>query len=313
MKVLSVYSGGGGIDKGLKQSGIKTTLAIDHYQFCIKTMKLNHECEGIVAKVGDMIESLGKFDIIVGGPPCPEFSNANPNRTHDATEVNVFWEIIQKVKPKYWLMENVPGVIKVCKKRNFLINCADYGTPQTRIRRFFTNLLKPKKTHSQFPSNDLFGDKIQKWVNVKDVLSFEGMILDKTIPNWKKKVLLQNTDKPYRTILVDKSCNGIWFVSPTGFDKRNEKEFSRSVDNPIQTIVVAGDYRITDKPVYSKKYIQYKQNWKEIRKLTLEELKILQGFPINYKFYGNSQQIKYQIGNAVPSHPVKALFSQVSN
>ena len=148
MKVLSLYCGAGGIDQGLKQVGIETTLAIDYVEDCCNTMKLNHNCEVICGKVSDYKDSLSNFDVIVGGPPCPEFSNAKTDKTYDPKEVNIFWEIIDRIKPKYHLMENVSGVIKVCKKRNFLLNSADYGTPQTRHRRFFTNLDPPVKTHS---------------------------------------------------------------------------------------------------------------------------------------------------------------------
>ena len=64
MKVLSLYCGAGGVDQGLKQAGIKTTLAIDYVEDCCKTMKLNHDCEVICAKVSDYKDSLGDFDIV---------------------------------------------------------------------------------------------------------------------------------------------------------------------------------------------------------------------------------------------------------
>jgi site-specific DNA-cytosine methylase len=309
MKVLSLYSGGGGIEQGLKQAGIKTTLAIDVDIDCCKTLKLNHECEVIHGKVGDYKESFGKADVIVGGPPCPEFSNAKSNRTYDATEVNIFWEIVDRIKPKYFLMENVPGVIKVCKRRNFLINAADYGTPQTRIRRFFTNIKQPKATHSKNSTQTLLGDKLKKWVSVREALQ---------LPN--KKLILQdrkttfgdgfrnyNPDKPCFTLLADYRA----WISPTGFKKANIKTKSNSIDQPSMTIVIANDYQITDKPVYSEKYIKYKNDFKVEYKLSNEECSILQGFPKGYKFHGNIANVKKQIGNAVPSQPIQAIFEQL--
>src|SRR3989304_7126520 len=170
MRVLSLYCGAGGIDEGLKQAGIKTSLAIDCERDCIETIKLNHECETIISKIEDVESSLDNFDIIVGGPPCPEFSRAKVSRTLDPTEVNRFWSIVEKIKPKYFLMENVQDVIKVCNKKNYLINCADYGVPQTRLRRIFTNLPLPRQTHAKTTSYTLAGDIIKKWPSVKDTL-----------------------------------------------------------------------------------------------------------------------------------------------
>lgn len=308
MKVLSLYCGAGGVDQGLKQAGIKTTLAIDYVEDCCKTMKLNHDCEVICAKVSDYKESLGNFDIVVGGPPCPEFSNANPEKTFDPTEVNIFWEIVDKIKPKYHLMENVPNVIKVCKRRNMLLNAANYGTPQTRHRRFFTNLQAPIQTHSEFPSQKLFEGAINKWVSVRNALQVQGGTVEDRKTAFGEGVRKYNLDNPSITLLAD---SRLW-ITPTGFKKKNEKLISRSVDEPAQTILVAGNFNLTDKPLHSEKYIQYKNPEHQSRRLVNQELAVLQGFPGDYKFAGNKQSVKRQIGNAVPSQIIEALFKSLT-
>lgn len=308
MKVLSLYCGAGGIDQGLKQAGIKTTLAIDYVQDCCDTMKLNHDCEIICGKVSDYKESLSDFDLVVGGPPCPEFSNAKKDRSYDPKEVNVFWEIVDRIKPKYHLMENVPGVAEVCKRRNFLLNSADYGTPQTRFRRFFTNLQPPTKSHSEFPSQTLFDQNdVKKWVSVREALGIKGTLEDRKT-SFGEGMRTYDAEKPSFTLLAD---SRIW-ISPSGFKKKNAKLISRTIDEPCQTIVVAGNLRFTDKPLHSQKYHQYKQEEYQSRKLTNEEIAILQGFPGDYKFAGNKQSITRQIGNAVPSQIVAALFAGIN-
>lgn len=341
MKVLSLYCGAAGIDEGLRQAGIKTTLAIDSDQLCIETVKLNHDCETIVGKVHENINSFGDFDIVVGGPPCPEFSRAKTERTFDDTEIKNFWDVIRLIKPKYWLMENVQDVIKVCTERNFLINCANYGTPQTRVRRFFTNLQKPKHTHSRTPSQDLFGNEIKKWVSVREALKLDGIIQNRTIHNWKKKQYKKTTESSSPTILCDKSSDGIWiqdrkttfkdgfrnyspnrpcftlladsrvYISPTGFKNKNKKLISRTINEPVQTVVNANEYQLTNNPVYSEKYKQFKNTSEEGYRLNNNEVAILQGFPKTYKFYGNKTTVRRQIGNALPPQPVKALFEQI--
>jgi len=92
MKILSLYSGGGGIDEGLKQAEIKTDIAIDYNYDACRTLKMNHPDTEVICggRVGDYVESLPKASIVVGGPPCPEFSRANIGRTFNMCEINNF-------------------------------------------------------------------------------------------------------------------------------------------------------------------------------------------------------------------------------
>lgn len=262
MKVLSLYCGAGGVDEGLKQAGIKTTLAVDCERDCVETMRLNHDCETLCAKVEDVDSTFDKFDIIVGGAPCPPFSRANhkSKKTLDPKNVNKFWEIIDRLQPKYYLMENVQDVIKVCNRKNYLINCADYGTPQLRVRRFFTNLPLPKQTHCQAVSYDLDGNLIKKWVSVEEAINFKGTVEDRKT-TFGEGFRPRSSSRPCFTLLAD--CR-VWLI-----------------------------------------------NDEEERKASLQEVAILQGFPKNYRFFGNSTSVKKQIGNAVPLQVIKAFFEQI--
>lgn len=309
MKVLSLYCGAGGIDEGLKQTGIKTTLAIDCEKDCIETMKLNHDCETICAKVEDMESTLSDFDIIIGGPPCPEFSRAKVGRTLNPKEVNRFWSIIDRVNPRYYMMENVQDVIQVCNRKNYLINCADYGIPQTRIRRIFTNLSIPKQTHAKIEQFDLVGGVVKKWVSVKDALGLDGIIEDRKSTFGEDEFRQYPTDKPSNVLLADARQ---WYVSSYGHSKQNRDKITRSIDEPSDTIVCANDMRITDHEVYSQKKVRHRAKPVGFeRKLTNEELAVLQGFTKSYKFFGSKSSIKRQIGNAVPPAISKAFFQQI--
>ena len=293
MKVLSLYCGGGGIDEGLKQAGIKTTLAIDVWKDAIETIKLNHDCETIVGKVGDYLESFNDFDIVVGGPPCPEFSRANINRTLDMCEVNNFWSVVERCKPKYYLMENVQDVNKKLIKHNFLINMADYGVPQKRERRFYTNLELPRHTHSEKPQTNLFGEKQKKWISIKEALGLTGIIQNRKSTFEEEEYREYSTDEPSITILTD---SRIWFYKDV-LEKQHEP---MNLNKPSRTITLPhefGDDVITD-GIYC-------------RKLTSHEKQILQGFPKDYKFHGTKNSVETQIGNAVPPSPIREFFKQV--
>lgn len=311
MKVLSLYCGAGGIDEGLKQAGIKTTIAIDAWKDACVTIKENHpDCEVINGKVSDYIESLNSADIVVGGPPCPPFSKANINRSMDICEVNNFWSVVMKTNPKYYLMENVTDIVKVLKRRNFLLNAADYGVPQTRQRRFYTNLPEPKPTHSKNPSNDLFGNNLKKWVSVREALNLkDGYMQDRKITFGSDEYREYSIDKPSNTIHTDSRQ---WYISSYGHKKQNRDCITRSIDEPSDTVVVANGMRITDFEIKSQKKIKHRKEIKGFeRKLENKELAILQGFPTTYKFIGSISSVKRQIGNAVPPPMITAVFKQI--
>ena len=320
LTAVSLYSGADNLGDGFIQAGNKIKICVEYNpkepnfgKDACETIRLNHpDIEVINKPVSEVLSTLPKVDCVIGGPPCPEFSRAKSNRSFDLCEVNNFRKTIEITKAKHHFMENVQDLYQVHKERNFLINCADYGVPQTRIRRIFTDLPLPKATHSEFPSNDLFDNQIKKWVSVREALGLDGLILDKTQQCWKQKIPLYETRNPHPTILTDGSSNGLWFVSPTGFDEKNKKQISRSIDEPIMTVVNGNDYQFTDKPKMSTKYHQFKNDYEEIRRLTNEELAILQGFRKDFKFFGSKSSVKKQIGNALPSIISKSFFLELS-
>lgn len=320
---------------------------------CCKTIKLNHpDIEVINGMVSEYLKTLPKADALLGGPPCPEFSRAKADRTFDLCEVNNFLRAREITKCKHHFMENVQDLAKVHKERNFLVNCADYGVPQTRIRRIFTDLPLPKPTHSQFPSNTLFEEPMKKWISVKDALGLEpGFIEDrKTKPSMEPEFRKYDVDKPNHALLTDSRD---WYISNSGYKVCNRDEVTRNIDEPADTVVIGSTMRITSYPIKSEKKIrnrimtlkelkdtnskwfskhppvqledpsgtvlaklrstpnEYVTDGKFARKLTNEELAVLQGFRADFKFYGNSTSVRKQIGNALPAAISKAFFSQM--
>lgn len=204
MKILSLYCGAGGMDEGIKQTGLKTTLAIDIWDKATDSFKINHpDTEVLTGKVSDYYTSFGEFDMVIGGPPCPEFSRAKINRSFNSCQVDLFWDIVKQVKAKFWIMENVQDVIEVVKdKKNYLINACYYGVPQNRLRRIFTNIPFPKYTHSEYPSLDLFGNQIKPLVSVKDVLGLDGFIEDRSTTFGETEFRLYPTTGLSNTIIA---------------------------------------------------------------------------------------------------------------
>ena len=216
-KCLDLYVGGGGISEGCNQAGVSPTLAIDIDKDCIESIKLNHpDCEVIIGKVSDYIESFSKnFDAVVGGPPCPPFSRASGihKRSLDDHEINNFWNVVEKVKPDWYLMENVRDVIKVCTRDpNYLLDSSKYGVAQKRIRRFYTNIPEPKPTFE---------------ICVQDAIGFRGFVEDRKSTFGEKygkeggKFRRRESTRPCFTITKDYR---VWLIDNTGERKATEEE-----------------------------------------------------------------------------------------
>lgn len=321
-KILSLCCGAGGLDEGIKQAGGCTTVAVDYdpklpeySKDCLETIKLNHPTtETIYSNILDIENSLGYFDIVVGGPPCQDFSSANVNRKFDLTLVECFFRIVEKVKAKYWFMENVPDIIQVFKKKNHLIDCVNYGTPQHRKRRFFTNIKLPNTTHGKYQHTTLLGENIEKWVSIKEALGLDGLLQDRKT-TLGEEFRQRSTDVPSFTLLT---YSRAWIVlesqqklytkneiveQNSRFKNYSTRNYFHELNKPARTIKTKDVGPYPEMMVTDNKYA---------RKLTLKECAILQGFPEDYKFYGGKTSIRIQIGNAVPPQVPKAFFNQLN-
>ena len=345
MRVLSLYCGGGGIDEGLKQAGITTTTAIDTVKDCCETMRLNHpDTEVIQATVEDMEYSLGKYDMVVGGPPCPEFSYANIHRTNDASEVNRFWRIVKSTGARHAIMENVRGVLEFLPPdardyKRYLINTANYGVPQIRLRAIVTDLPEANHTHSKHGDSTLFGGMLKKWVSIRDALELDGILCDmqerrdNSVTYWKcgdpahtvlasdrymyvptPDYILQDRkqqrdpDKPRNRSVDRPSCtihtdSRLWLLADVkkAWPQWAESHVISDISKPSKTIL-AKDYGATDKLITDGVLA---------RKLRVDELAVLQGFPAAYVFAGSRTSQVKQIGNALPPTVTKAFAENI--
>lgn len=166
-RFIDLFCGCGGISLGFKQAGMIPVAGIDFNRPAANTYTLNFpEAQGICADIlnldeAEIIKTLGDLsdiDIIVGGPPCQGFSNANKNYVEEDDPRNkLFFEFVKFVdiaKPKVVVIENVPQIItknngfakhritEIFEERgyavtNAILDASEYGVPQKRLRNFF--------------------------------------------------------------------------------------------------------------------------------------------------------------------------------
>lgn len=304
MKVVSLFSGAGGLDLGFKMAGHEIIWANDLYEDAVETYRHNLGdhivCEDI-SKID--AEEIPECDIIIGGFPCQGFSVANMKR-HETDERNALYKqlirIIDAKKPKFFLAENVKGLTNLAKGTVFqmilsdfsslgykvsyrVLNAADYGVPQTRQRVIIIGVrndidfeyIFPNPTNSQDG-----GDGLPKWVSVGEAMS---VIPDPDFPN-----NLPNHDYSKYKL----HFNG--YLGHRALDP----------EKPAPTVTARGD---------DKGGVVILPHPNAQRRMSCRELAAVQSFPLNYKFSGNRSSVYRQIGNAVPpllGYAVANVFNQ---
>ena len=222
LKIISLFAGAGGMDLGFKNAGYDIMWANDFDPDSVKTYKRNfgdHIVLGDIEKIRSNVMPDNP-DVVIGGFPCQGFSIANLGRSVDDSRNKLYKQMLRVIrakKPKYFVAENVAGILTLGKgsvmqkiindfksigyKVDYkLLNAADYGVPQARKRVFIIgNRLGlenpyPKQTH-QSPSLDenlLFNDQLENHITTKEAIGFLSnvKITNKTI--YVKNRTIQN-------------------------------------------------------------------------------------------------------------------------
>ena len=194
MKVVSLFSGCGGLDYGFIKAGYEVIWANDILKDACETYKLNfgdHIVHGDITKIDKT--SIPQADVLIGGPPCQSFSLVGKRDPNDERS-NLVWsylEVLEQVKPTFFLLENVTGLrsakdvdgskvidnlVKAFENLEYQVqvyklNAADYGVPQKRNRVFIVGnknglaVTAPPQTHSEA------NDNLPNWVNMDEAIS----------------------------------------------------------------------------------------------------------------------------------------------
>src|SRR2546427_5783094 len=170
--VGDLFCGAGGFSEGFRQSGFKILWALDNWQDARTTYGNNFRGAKVLQE--DILEAdlrkLPKVDVLIGGPPCTYFSLANKAGNGHIEQglelVEKFADAVKALKPKYWIMENVPQLksalgpsknrsrkldarkLKRISKyfpQSAILNSADFGVPQKRRRLFYGHFPIPPK------------------------------------------------------------------------------------------------------------------------------------------------------------------------
>lgn len=291
MKVVSLFSGAGGLDLGFIMAGHEIIWANDIYDDAVETYRHNIGnhivCEDI-SKID--AKDIPECDIVIGGFPCQGFSVANTKR-HEDDERNELYKqlirVIEEKKPKFFLAENVKGITNLAKGKVFemilrdfesmgyvvkhrILNAADFGVPQTRQRVIIIGVRNDVDFEYEYPepSHDKDGkDGLLKWVSVGEAMS-----------------VIADPDKPNDLPNHEYSKYKLNFNGYLGHRKLDPEK-------PAPTVTARGD---------NKGGVVILPHPNGLRRMSCRELAAVQSFPLDYEFSGNRSSIYRQIGNAVP-------------
>lgn len=312
MKLISLFSGAGGLDLGFLKAGFEIVAANEYDKTIWATYEKNHTTPLIKGDIRQISsDQFPKCDGIIGGPPCQSWSEAGALRGIEDARGQLFYEFIRLLRdkqPLFFLAENVSGMMA---KRHSeavqniihhfegagmgydvhieMLNANDFNVPQDRHRVFYIGFRKDLGiTNFEFPLPLNFKPKLSD--AIKD-------LTDSVLPALEKN----KTNGDECKVLNHEYFTGSY---STIFMSRNRV---RSWDEPSFTIQASG--RQAPLHPQAPKMLKVEKN-KQIfvpgkeelyRRLSVRECARIQTFPDDFEFVYTGLDTGYKmIGNAVP-------------
>ena len=282
IKILSLFSGCGGLDYGFENSkNFSVVKAYDFNEDAVKTY--NYNFKGNKSERFDVnkinTEEFKYVDMIIGGPPCQDFSVAGKKKLGKRSSMtSKFIDIICDIKPKYFIMENVStiksigkniytSIISKLKENNYgltenVIKMSEYGVPSLRKRLIIVGIFNEKDNILQ----EYFETHKDMCNSLNDYLTKNNISLNTTLKHI------------YR--------------HPCNYSRRGVFSFEE-----LYPTIRGCMRRMPPKYKFHKKDTHNIRD--EILNPTIEIISIIQTFPNNFKFIEKKNN-QLLIGNSVP-------------
>ncbi|MDR3292595.1 MAG: DNA (cytosine-5-)-methyltransferase [Clostridiales bacterium] len=293
--VVSLFSGIGGLDLGFEYAGFNLVWANDFDKYAVQTYQANVGRRIVLGDIRNEKENIPDHDVLVAGFPCQSFSTlGNLKGFDDEERGGLFFEIkeiAKQHKTKALVLENVKNIMNHDNGKTFkrilhelhsigydcyyeVLNSADFGIPQRRNRVYIVALRRENFEYAEFdyPKGFKLTATTQDLLDRKvDSRYFLSKKIEKTIlgEGTKGYIVKPTIDLPISKTL----CASM------------HKMHRASQDNYVTDIVSRALFEDDNKTV--------------LRKLTPDECRKLQGFPMNWKQVVSDCQAYKQFGNAV--------------
>jgi DNA (cytosine-5)-methyltransferase 1 len=317
MRVVSLFSGCGGLDLGFENAGFELVFANDKDKDIWETFEANHNFEidkRSISKIKP--EEIPDCEGIIGGPPCQSWSLAGAMRGIKDPRGDLFYQyirILKEKKPHFFLAENVAGIISKTHLPEFtkiieefrkigytvsykLLNAKELGVPQERKRVIIIGYRKDIDKKFIFPQ-----------------LNIDCRTLKDTIKDLPESVPAKDKNKPNQNLEISNHEHMIGDFSTMYMSRNRKKEWHE----PSFTIQAGGRHAPLHPQSKKMKKIG-KDKWifderdKSYRRLSVRECARIQTFPDNFIFkYDNVSKGYKMIGNAVPVLMAEVLARKI--
>lgn len=291
MKVIDLFCGCGGLSLGFQKAGFKILAAYDNWDDAIAVYHTNFNHPVIKQDLSNVEETVAKVkrykpDMIIGGPPCQDFSSAGKRDENNGRgDLTVsFAKIVASIKPEWFVMENVDRIIKTEKlieaKTIFkscgygltftILNASLCGAPQRRKRfimighlgeddDFMSKILQERLSDKEMTVADYFGSQLDIQYYYRHPRSYV-----------RRGIFSINEPSP--------TIRGVNRPMPAGYKLHS--------NDPVESL-------------------------DGIRSLTTLERSMIQTFPKSFKFLGTKTNMEQMIGNAVPVNLAKFVGDSI--
>ena len=310
MKVVSLFSGCGGLDLGFEKAGFNVVWANEYDYSIHATYQLNHPKTHLCTQD---IRDIRAYDIpdcdgIIGGPPCQSWSLGGKSFGIEDDRGKLVYDYIRIVKdkkPKFFIMENVPGMVTPRHINVFnefldlfrnagyivkyeLINAADFQIPQDRQRVIIVGIRKDLNVEYLFPT------KLDSMPVT--LLRAIGDLSIPPTPYYNERVNTENNIIPnhdYYTGPYDSKFMARNRVR--GWDELSFTIQAQAKNEPLHPQAPKMQYVSYNE----RKFVEGKEDL--YRRLSVRECARIQTFPDCFKFIYEKVTDGYKmVGNAVP-------------
>lgn len=319
LTAVDLFAGAGGLSFAFHQAGFTVSAAVERNEDAAKTYQNSFigrhsavtkllNCDVRDYRVASSLLSLGhKIDVVIGGPPCQDFSRATSDEKRTGKRANLlsaYLKLIDLLRPSYFVLENVPNLKRHadgiywnsidtwCKKNDYFLTASvlraeDFGVPQRRHRLV---VVGSRTTKFRFPL-----PTAARMTTVDEAIGHLPKLSageESDDPMHYARSHRENIVKYLRSI----PAGGAWRDADRVLDCHKDHNghydvYGRIHGNKIAPTITGG----CTNPSKGRFIHPYQH-----RGLTVREAALLQTFPSDWYFHGGIESQSLQVGNAVP-------------
>lgn len=302
LRTVSLFAGAGGLDLGFLNAGFEIVWSNDFDRYAVESYRANIGEHIVEGDITDLFNQVPDHEVLIAGFPCQPFSMMGAQRGFDDERGTLFFyiqRILERHNPNIIVLENVKGLEThdggrtIQRMRDILsndlnyelfsqvLNTADFGIPQTRRRLFIVGFKREFYTESQiqfnFPNQIVF----EQENNVRNLLDEEVdrkyFLSERILPT----ILAHGTGNYYSRSEINMNIARPLCATMHKMHRANQ-------DNYYTDEVNRGRFDDTEEKRISN-----------VRRLTPNECRKLQGFPNDWEQVVSDTQAYRQFGNAV--------------